>query len=58
LSTTSALSLPSSFDEQYGFREGLDAKMAIRRVYYHLVAGRREVVDGDLGDYFNTIPHG
>lgn len=45
-------------DEQYGFREGLDAKMAIRRVYYHLVAGRREVVDGDLSDYFNTIPHG
>ena len=45
-------------DEQYGFREGLDAKMAVRRVYYHLRDGRNEVVDGDLRDYFTTIPHG
>lgn len=45
-------------DEQYGFREGLDAKMAVRRVYFHLQSGRDEVVDGDLRDYFNTIPHG
>jgi group II intron reverse transcriptase/maturase len=45
-------------DEQYGFREGLDAKMAIRKVYFHLKSGRQEVVDGDLRDYFNAIPHG
>lgn len=45
-------------DEQYGFREGLDAKMAIRKVYYHLKSGKHEVVDGDLRDYFNKIPHG
>ncbi len=45
-------------DEQYGFRERLDAKMAVRRVYFHLTDGRREVVDGDLSDYFGTIPHG
>jgi RNA-directed DNA polymerase len=45
-------------DEQYGFREGLDAKTAVRRVYFHLRHGRREVVDGDLRDYFNAIPHG
>jgi group II intron reverse transcriptase/maturase len=45
-------------DEQYGFREGLDAKMAVRRVYFHLKSGRDEVVDGDLRDYFGTIPHG
>jgi RNA-directed DNA polymerase len=44
--------------EQYGFREGLDAKMAVRRVYFHLAAGKSEVVDGDLRDYFNQIPHG
>jgi RNA-directed DNA polymerase len=44
-------------DEQYGFREGLDAKMAVRRVYFHLRDGRREVVDGDLRDYFSAIPH-
>jgi RNA-directed DNA polymerase len=45
-------------DEQYGFREKLDAKMAVRRVYFHLTGGHREVVDGDLRDYFNVIPHG
>lgn len=44
---------------QYGFRSGLDAKTALRRVYWHVTQhGRREVVDGDLSDYFNTIPHG
>lgn len=46
-------------DEQYGFRPGVDAKTAIRRVYYHVTEHRlREVVDADLSDYFNTIPHG
>ncbi len=44
--------------EQYGFRVGVDAKMAVRRVHFHLRSGRTEVVDGDLRDYFNTIPHG
>lgn len=45
--------------QQYGFRPGLDAKMALRRVYYHVTQyGRREVVDGDLKDYFTSIPHG
>jgi len=45
--------------QQYGFRPGLDAKMAIRTVYFGIARrGKREVVDGDLSDYFNTIPHG
>lgn len=45
--------------QQYGFRPGLDAKMAVRRLYFHITQhGRQEVVDGDLSDYFNTIPHG
>ena len=45
--------------EQYGFRPGVDAKMAIRRAYFHVAdRGLREVVDADLSDYFNTIPHG
>ena len=45
--------------QQYGFRPNLDAKMAIRRVYFHITQhGRREVVDADLSDYFTTIPHG
>jgi group II intron reverse transcriptase/maturase len=45
--------------QQYGFRPGMDAKMAVRRVYFHLTQHQRtEVVDADLKDYFETIPHG
>jgi RNA-directed DNA polymerase len=45
--------------QQYGFRPGLDAKMAVRRTYFHIVEhGRQDVVDADLSDYFTTIPHG
>ena len=45
--------------QQYGFRPGMDAKMAVRRAYFHITQyGRREVVDADLSDYFTTIPHG
>ncbi len=40
---------------QYAFRPGLDAKMAVRRAYWHTSdQGRSEVVDLDLSDYFNT----
>ena len=42
--------------QQYGFRPGMDAKMALRRVYWHVTQhGRREVVDADLRDYFTSI---
>jgi len=45
--------------QQYGFRPKLDAKMALRRVFWHVTQhGRREVVDADLRDYFTSIPHG
>ena len=44
--------------QQYGFRPNLDAKLAVRRVYFHLMDGKTEVVDGDVRDYFNQIPHG
>jgi Reverse transcriptase (RNA-dependent DNA polymerase) len=51
---TSRLRLP----QQHGFRPGLDAKMPLRQVYWHVTQhGRREVVDADLRDYFNSIPH-
>lgn len=44
---------------QYGFRPKLDAKLAIRRIFFHLKDhGRYDVIDGDLKDYFNKIPHG
>lgn len=47
------------FPWQYGFREGMDAKMALRRIHFGIAdRGAREVVDADLSDYFNTIPHG
>ena len=46
-------------DEQYGFRSGVDAKMAVRQVHANVSErGLCEVVDADLSDYFNTIPHG
>lgn len=45
-------------DNQYGFRPKLDAKMAVRRAFWHVRdKGRREVVDADLRDYFTSIPH-
>jgi RNA-directed DNA polymerase len=44
--------------EQYGFRLGRSAKMAIQKAYFHVTErGLSEVVDADLSDYFNTIPH-
>ena len=46
-------------DSQYAYRPRIDAKMAVRRVYFHVKdRGLREVVDADLQDYFTTIPHG
>jgi len=45
--------------EQYGFRNSVDAKMAIRRVYFHITQfNRKEIVDADLKEYFTSIPHG
>jgi group II intron reverse transcriptase/maturase len=45
--------------EQYGFRPEKSAKMAIQEAYFHVTErGLSEVVDADLSDYFNTIPHG
>lgn len=47
------------FPWQYGFRTGMDAKMALRRIHFGITdRGAREVIDADLSDYFNTIPHG
>ena len=45
--------------EQYGFRPKVDAKMAVRRMYFHVTQYRRtEIVDADLKEYFTRIPHG
>ena len=41
--------------QQYGFRPGLDAKMAIRTIHFGVAQrGKREVVDGDLSDYLDA----
>jgi RNA-directed DNA polymerase len=41
---------------QYGFRPGLDAKMAIRTIHFGIAQrGKREVVDGDLSDYLAAV---
>ena len=43
--------------EQYGYRPGRSAKDAVRRVHRLLHAGRNEVIDADLSNYFGEIPH-
>ncbi len=50
---------PDLQPEQYGFRPNKDAKSALRNIYYKITEwGRTEIVDGDLKDYFTSIPHG
>ena len=45
--------------EQYGFRPGLGAKMALRRVYWHVTQhGRREVVDALMRSLSRRIADG
>ena len=43
--------------EQYAYRSGRSAQAAVERVRALVSAGRREVVDADLSDYFGQIPH-
>jgi group II intron reverse transcriptase/maturase len=44
-------------EEQYGYRRGRSAHDAIRTIHGLLNRGYREVVDGDLSGYFDSIPH-
>jgi RNA-directed DNA polymerase len=41
----------------YGYRPGRDALEAVREVHRALCAGHTEVVDADVSQYFDTIPH-
>lgn len=43
--------------EQYGYRPKRSAQDAIRAVHGLLNRGHREVIDGDLSGYFDSIPH-
>lgn len=44
-------------DASYGYRPRRNATDAVKRVHKALWAGRTQVVDADLSQYFDTIPH-
>ena len=44
-------------DEMYGYRPRRNAQQAVAVVHKALRAGYTDVVDCDLSQYFNTIPH-
>jgi RNA-directed DNA polymerase len=44
-------------EEQYAYRQGHSALDAIQHVHGLVSRGRSEVVDADLSEYFETIPH-
>jgi len=60
--TAAALVLGSIFEadlpaEQYGYRAERSALDAVRQVHNLLNTGHTQVVDADLSEYYETIPH-
>ncbi|MGH9381534.1 MAG: group II intron reverse transcriptase/maturase, partial [Thermoanaerobaculia bacterium] len=45
-------------DNVYGYRPGRSAHDALQQVRERLYAGQTHVVDADIAQYFDTIPHG
>ncbi len=44
-------------DSAYGYRPGRSAQQAVKAVHTALCQGYTDVVDADLAQYFDTIPH-
>jgi retron-type reverse transcriptase len=44
-------------DSSFGFRPKRSAADAVREIKSKLKEGSREVLDADLSQYFDTIPH-
>ena len=44
-------------EEQYGYRPNRNAHDALRKIHGLLKEGHREIVDADLSEYFESIPH-
>lgn len=44
-------------DEAYGYRPGRNAIQAVQKVHRELARGKVKVVDADLSQYFDRIPH-
>ena len=60
--TAAALVLSPVFEadlptEQYGYREGRSALDAVQQVHSLLNRGHTQVVDADLSEYYEMIPH-
>lgn len=43
--------------EQHGYRANFSAHTAVRSVHSLINTGHREIVEGDLAGYFDSIPH-
>jgi RNA-directed DNA polymerase len=41
----------------YGYRPGQTALEAVQEVHRALCAGHTEVIDADVSNYFDTVPH-
>jgi RNA-directed DNA polymerase len=43
--------------EQHGYRPGLSAHTAVKEIDRLIDGGHTRIIDGDLADYFGSIPH-
>jgi len=48
---------PLFSDSSFGYRPGLSAHDAMRKIYRELMAGYEWIVDADLRDFFGTVQH-